>query len=166
MAANIRRRFLTALQAKRLHAQLIAPSLPSQPTMLDSAVDSPMNHKHYHGQTDVFQLAGTLAEKVLLNHPYQDGNKRTALYAADVFLKMNGYQLGGGTAATAATDDADDDDDDGAHFDERLANAHVLVATRQWTSDDLARFYASVARPLDEASREVQSRAGRDAVEC
>ncbi|KID59689.1 DOC family protein, partial [Metarhizium hybridum] len=60
--------------------------------MLESAIDSPMNHKNY-GQTDLFQLAGILAEKVILNHPYQDGNKRTALFAADMFLKINGYQL-------------------------------------------------------------------------
>lgn len=60
--------------------------------MLESAIDSPMKHK-YHGQTDLFQLARALAEKVILNHPYQDGNNLIALCAADIFLKINGYQL-------------------------------------------------------------------------
>lgn len=58
--------------------------------MLESAINSPMNHKYY-GQTDLFQLAGVLAEKIIFDHLYQDGNKRTALYVADMFLKMNRY---------------------------------------------------------------------------
>ncbi|KAG8424036.1 hypothetical protein J3458_000872 [Metarhizium acridum] len=85
--------------------------------MLESAIDSPMNHKHY-GQNDLFQLAGILAEKVILNHPYQDGNKRTALFAADMFLKMNGYQLHKKPMGKNATE-----------LNEGLANAHVLVAS-------------------------------------
>ena len=27
------------------------------------------------------------------NHAYMDGNKRTALVAADMFMKINGYRL-------------------------------------------------------------------------
>lgn len=48
--------------------------------MLESAVTSPVNHEHY-GQTDLFQLAGILAERVALNAAFRDGNKRTALCA-------------------------------------------------------------------------------------
>ncbi len=29
----------------------------------------------------------------MLNHPFQDGNKRTSLLAAGTFLRMNGYQM-------------------------------------------------------------------------
>ncbi|OAA33196.1 DOC family protein [Moelleriella libera RCEF 2490] len=114
--------------------------------MLDSAVDSPMNHKHY-GQTDLFQLAGILAGKVILNHPYQDGNKRTALYAADMFLKINGYQLQKNPMANNDTD---------AELNENLANAHVLVATGQWTAEDLGTYYATIAKPLEDITKEIR----------
>lgn len=30
-------------------------------------------------------------ESLLINHPFVDGNKRTAFIAADVFLCINGY---------------------------------------------------------------------------
>ncbi|OAQ71014.1 DOC family protein [Pochonia chlamydosporia 170] len=135
MAAPIHNayRFLTAPQVRRLHALQIAASSPTQQTMLESATDSPIN-KNLYGQTDVFQLAAILAEKVILNHPYQDGNKRTALFAADMFLKMNGYQL-----QTKMND---------AEPDEGLADAHVFVASKQWTAEDLGKYYASVAKQM------------------
>lgn len=106
--------------------------------MLESAVGSPMNHKHY-GQTDVFQLAGVLAEKVILDHSYQDGNKRTALFAADMFLKINGYQL---QKKPMARNDPE--------CNEGLTGAHVCIAISQWTSEDLGNYYASIAKPLEE----------------
>ncbi|KID81912.1 DOC family protein [Metarhizium guizhouense ARSEF 977] len=153
MVTNICYRFLTASQVKRLYTQHIATSSPTQPIMLESAIDSPLNHKRY-GQTDLFQLAGVLAEKVILNHPYQDGNKRTALFAADMFLKMNGYQLQKKPMGKNDTE-----------LNQGLANAHVLVATSQWTSEDLGNYYASVARPLEDVSGEI-SEYSKDAVEC
>ena len=82
-------RFLTSAQVKRLHARIIAKVQPTQLAMLEFALGSPFHHSCY-GQTDVFQLAGVPAAKVALNHAYQDGNKRTALFAADMLLKMNG----------------------------------------------------------------------------
>lgn len=144
MAANPCYRFLTAAQVKRLYTLHIAKSLPTQPTMLDSAVDSPINNKYY-GQTDLFQLAGILAQKVILNHPYQDGNKRTGLFCADMFLKMNGYQLQEKPMAS-----------NGAEFNENLANAHVLVAAGRWTSEDLGNYYSTVAHPLGDVSKEIK----------
>uniref|UniRef100_A0A1Y1MH38 Fido domain-containing protein n=1 Tax=Photinus pyralis TaxID=7054 RepID=A0A1Y1MH38_PHOPY len=152
MATNICYRFLTATQVKRLYYKYIARLSPTQPTMLESAIDSPMNHKRY-GQTDLFQLAGVLAQKVILNHPYQDGNKRTALFAADMFLKVNGYQLQKEPMCENDTE-----------LNEGLSNAHVLVATSQWTSEDLGNYYASVARTLDDVSEEI-SEYSKDAVE-
>jgi death-on-curing family protein len=58
--------------------------------LLDSTVASPMNVKHYSGQSNLFQLAANLSEKIMKNHAFQDGNKRAALVAADMFLKING----------------------------------------------------------------------------
>jgi death-on-curing family protein len=61
--------------------------------MLESAIHSPIDMEHYTKEEDVFQLAANLAEKIMRNHAFQDGNKRTALVAADMFLKINGYYL-------------------------------------------------------------------------
>ncbi|KND88059.1 hypothetical protein TOPH_07253 [Tolypocladium ophioglossoides CBS 100239] len=152
MASAVSYRFLTASQVKRLYTRHIATSLPTQPAMLESAVSSAMNHKHY-GQTDLFQLAGVLAEKVILDHPYQDGNKRTALYAADMFLKINGYQLQKKPMAKNDTE-----------LNKGLADAHVFVATSQWTSEELGNYYASIAKPLEAASKEIREYS-KDAVE-
>lgn len=34
-------------------------------------------------------------ESLAINHPFVDGNKRIAFAAADVFLRLNGYRIGG-----------------------------------------------------------------------
>ena len=39
--------------------------------------------------------AAALFESIVQNHPFLDGNKRTALAAADVHLRMNGLELAG-----------------------------------------------------------------------
>ncbi|KAL4964000.1 type II toxin-antitoxin system death-on-curing family toxin [Aspergillus stella-maris] len=130
-------RFLTAIQIQRLHAtSVMVNGVLSQPGMLESAVASPMNMKHYTQEQDVFKLAANLAEKIMKNHAYQDGNKRTALLAADMFLKINGYALQ--TIPFAEQD---------AH-NQPLANAHVAVVTNQWTVEQLGAYYQSVAKPL------------------
>lgn len=131
-------RFLTTIQIKRLHGLFINSSAqPTQLPMLESAAHSPMNLKHYGNQTDVFQLAANLSEKIMKNHAYQDGNKRTALLAADMFLKVNGYLL-------QRVPFAEDLVNDG------LAEAHVSVVTNQWTAEQLGNYYKSIAKPLEE----------------
>ncbi|KAL2670644.1 hypothetical protein Neosp_014432 [[Neocosmospora] mangrovei] len=136
MSSAVPYRFLTVAQVKRLHMRHITKALPTQPAMLESAVNSPINHEHY-GQKNLFVLAGVLAEKIALDHSYQDGNKRTALYAADMFLKMNGHQLQKRTNGKSE-----------AEFDEELSDAHVFVATRRWTPEDLGNYYRSIAQAL------------------
>jgi death on curing protein len=39
---------------------------------------------------DLFEQAATYASSIILNHPYYDGNRRTGLMAALVFLGLNG----------------------------------------------------------------------------
>lgn len=43
--------------------------------------------------TNIFDKAAALLQSLLKNHPFVDGNKRTALTAAGLFLKMNGWKL-------------------------------------------------------------------------
>ncbi len=62
--------------------------------LLESAVARPQTT--YDGQEmypDIFSKAAALLQSLLKNHPFVDGNKRTALTSAGIFLKINGYQL-------------------------------------------------------------------------
>lgn len=60
--------------------------------LLESAVARPVNHWHY-GETDAVALAVSLLLGVARNHPFIQGNKRTAFAAAEYFLYLNGYEL-------------------------------------------------------------------------
>lgn len=60
--------------------------------LLESAMASPQNHFQY-GETDIYLLASSYAFALTSNHPFVDGNKRTAFTAAGVFLELNGHQL-------------------------------------------------------------------------
>jgi death-on-curing protein len=42
---------------------------------------------------DVFLKTAALMDSLIRNHPFIDGNKRTAITAAGIFLKLNGYNL-------------------------------------------------------------------------
>lgn len=50
---------------------------------------------------DPIAEAAALLESLVQNHPFLDGNKRTAVAAADVHLRMNGFELGGDSLAHA-----------------------------------------------------------------
>lgn len=124
-------RFLTSKQVQRLHISWINPHGPlSQPGMLESAVHSPINLEHYSRQQNPFQLAADLSEKVMRNHAYMDGNKRTALVAADMFMKINGYRLLL-------------DEEDLFAVNGELADAQVTVVTGGWSRERLGRYFES-----------------------
>ena len=61
-------------------------------SLLESALARPQN-QHAYGEQDTFQLAAGYAESISRNHPFVDGNKRTAFQTSYQFLKDNGYQL-------------------------------------------------------------------------
>ena len=60
--------------------------------LLDSALARPKNMFAY-GEADLCALAATYAAGIAHNHPYVDGNKRTAFLAAYIFLQINGLEL-------------------------------------------------------------------------
>lgn len=60
--------------------------------LLDSALARPLQ-KEVYGNPDLFDLAAAYLFGLLKNHPFIDGNKRTGLAAADLFLYFNGYSL-------------------------------------------------------------------------
>lgn len=61
--------------------------------LLQSALQRPLD-KLAFGNPDMFDLAAAYAYGIARNHPFVDGNKRTALVASRTFLLINGYQLG------------------------------------------------------------------------
>ncbi len=60
--------------------------------MLESALSRPQNIAAY-GESTVSKLAAGYAFGIARNHPFADGNKRTALVVAELFLDLNGYEL-------------------------------------------------------------------------
>lgn len=57
--------------------------------LLESALAAPQQLHHYKGVTDLPRLAAAYAVRLARNHPFVDGNKRTAFAAAGVFLDLN-----------------------------------------------------------------------------
>ena len=59
------------------------------PGLLDSALMQP-EATYYYGQGDLFGIAAAYAYHIAQNQPFLDGNKRTAVCSALLFLKANG----------------------------------------------------------------------------
>jgi len=90
--------FLTFAQVLAIHQDQIAryggESGLRDMTLLKSAVGSPA--ATFDGRflyVDVFEMAAAYLFNIVKDHPFVDGNKRTGLLAAYVFLKLNGYRL-------------------------------------------------------------------------
>jgi death-on-curing protein len=60
--------------------------------LLDSALTRPLNLWSY-AEPNVFEMAAAYAFGIVRNHPFIDGNKRTAFLAAYLFLRLNGWKL-------------------------------------------------------------------------
>ncbi len=60
---------------------------------VQSALARPRNLASCEDCDDVARLAAAYAYGIAKNHGFSDGNKRTALVTADLFLMLNGYQL-------------------------------------------------------------------------
>lgn len=61
--------------------------------LLESAIDRPRNRLAYEPRSSLFELAASLCVGLAKNHPFVDGNKRTALLSTCAFLFLNGYTL-------------------------------------------------------------------------
>lgn len=90
-------KYLNAEQVLFIHARLIAETGGERGVlnlgMLQSAVARPQatfdGQELYPG----FLKAAALLESLVGNHAFVDGNKRTAITAAGLFLGLNGYRL-------------------------------------------------------------------------
>jgi death on curing protein len=64
------------------------------PGMLSSALARPKNLFIYGSPPpDLAALAASYAYGIARNHPFVDGNKRTAFVACDAFLRLNGATI-------------------------------------------------------------------------
>lgn len=87
--------YLTAEAVKAIHEEVLAAHGGStgtrDATLLESAVAAPQ--ATYGGEPllkDVVEIAAAYLFYLCSNHPFVDGNKRTALAACLVFLEANG----------------------------------------------------------------------------
>lgn len=60
--------------------------------MFESALAKPQNLAAY-GEPDFAELAASYGFGLAKNHPFLDGNKRTAFVAVELFVRLNGYVL-------------------------------------------------------------------------
>jgi death-on-curing protein len=86
-------RYLSVEDILTIHAELLARfggiSGVRDANGLSSAVGRPQSGYY----ADVIEEAAALFESLSQNHPFVDGNKRTAVAATAVFLRINGYKL-------------------------------------------------------------------------
>ncbi len=76
-----------------------APGLRDEGLFL-SALARPENLFAYEGVVSMARLAAAYGFGVTKNHPFVDGNKRAALIAMGLFLKLNGHDLRAGQVET------------------------------------------------------------------
>lgn len=72
------------------------------PELLSSALVRP-RHLQDYGDPGIADLAASYAFGIVRNHPFVDGNRRTALVVAETFLMLNGYVLGATDADSVGT---------------------------------------------------------------
>jgi len=61
--------------------------------LLESALNRAPQKFAYDTKTTVFELAAAYSFRIAKNHPFVDGNKRTAFMAGVIFLEINEYKF-------------------------------------------------------------------------
>jgi death on curing protein len=100
-------RFLTLAEVLEFHEDMIrefggSPGIRDL-GLAESALSMPQSgagDQHYHAFP--FEMAAAYLYHIVQNHPFVDGNKRTAFAAALTFLELNGYAVLGGEAELEA----------------------------------------------------------------
>jgi death-on-curing protein len=91
-------RYLYPEQLLFLHARLVDETGGSHGVrdlnMLLSALGRPQaSYDTRDLYPTIYTKSAALMDSLIRNHPFLDGNKRTGIAAAAMFLRMNGYQL-------------------------------------------------------------------------
>jgi len=126
-------RFLTVSEVIEIHDQEIASagglSGVRDLNGLDSALGAPQASLSGQFLMDIFEMAATYLNSIAINHPFLDGNKRTALASSLTFLFMNGYEI----------DEL---------YDEELADKTLELITRKIAKSDLAEYLKSRSKEI------------------
>ncbi len=91
MTVWLSRPLILAIHEEQIAAHGGAPGLRDA-GLLDSALARPLNRAGYT-DPDVAELAAVYALAIAHNHPFIDGNKRTAYVALETFLALNGLRF-------------------------------------------------------------------------
>ena len=125
-------RFLRTSQVKILNTLIEKTSCVRDRTMLESAINSPINQQHYARENNPTRLAAALSSRLIKNHSFANGNKRTALLSSTVFLLQNGKFL----SAQQQQDDALR-----AEINDAIPRAYDDVAMGKMEEPELAEIY-------------------------
>jgi death-on-curing family protein len=126
--------------------------------LLESAVGRPFHSAFgQDAYPTVLEKAAALFHSLIANHPFHNGNKRTAVLAFDIFLAANGYfgLLGNEAMYKLAEQTASYKERGVSHAD---SLGEIIAAVRDWvvplsairdaakTDADIARLYSSVKK--------------------
>jgi death-on-curing protein len=125
--------YLTAQQILFLHARLVAETggshgLRDLNSLLSAAERPRASFDDQDLYPGLFIKAAALMDSLIRNHPFVDGNKRTGIAAAALFLRINSYRLG------ATNDD--------------LEKFTLAVAKAQHTLDEIEAWLQTNALPM------------------
>ena len=87
--------YLSVVEVLTLHAILIDELGGAEGVRDLGALEAAVFRPQTGYYEDPIAEAAALLESLIQNHPFLDDNKRTAVAAADVHLRMNGLELAG-----------------------------------------------------------------------
>ena len=87
------RDYLTTADVIGIHAVLLHRYGGAKGIRDMGAVESAVFRPQCGYYSDITEEAAALLESLLINHPFIDGNKRTAFACGDIFLRINGTRI-------------------------------------------------------------------------
>jgi len=127
MTEHHQREFVEAMHAEQLRLHGGAAGIRDE-GMLESALSRRLQ-KETCGERDLSDLAAAYLFGLAKNHPFVDGNKRTAFAAADLFLYFNGFSV-----------EAEQ---------EEIIQLVTMVASGEIDEDGAAAFFRDHIEPID-----------------
>lgn len=85
--------YLTLVEVLAIHDRMLQDFGGASGVRDGGALEAALFRPQTGYYADVVAEAAALFESLIQNHPFVDGNKRTAFAALDVFLRMNGLLL-------------------------------------------------------------------------
>ncbi|KAL5496018.1 hypothetical protein ACEPAH_3111 [Sanghuangporus vaninii] len=91
-SVHVLSRLFTPCYVSRINRQIVHPatSVIVKPNELESALARPLHVAQYEPERSPEYLAAQLSYGIIMGHPFMDGNKRTAFFLANEYLRMQG----------------------------------------------------------------------------